>query len=318
MHYMGSKARHASEIIAITCAGRKSGQAYVEPFVGGGNVICRVPAEYGPRIANDINKYMVALLDAVGNRGWLPPETMSKDEHTLIKANPDSYPPELVGFAATGPTFGSVWMGPWAPDPDGKPGMRYRQARDAVKKDAPGLKGVVFHCGSFDQFGIPPESIIYCDPPYAGDALNSSERGYGSKVKIEVGETLSKNNWSTKKFWGWADSLADAGHRVFVSEYNGPSPRLYGATQELKTKLTDVLAKFRDVQANPASLRSEYDAATASVKAVEAEVKKCAERQAARWCVLWEKEVSSDFHSEREKGVKEAKREVERLFHRIP
>ena len=68
MHYMGSKARHASEIIAITCAGRKSGQAYVKPFVGGGNVICRVPAEYGPRIANDINKYMVALLDAVGNR----------------------------------------------------------------------------------------------------------------------------------------------------------------------------------------------------------------------------------------------------------
>lgn len=315
MHYMGSKARHAAEIIAITCSGRKPGQTYVEPFVGGGNVICRVP---GPRIANDVNRYMVALLDAVGNQGWLPPETMSKDEHALIKADPDKYPPELVGFAATGPTFGSVWMGPWAADPDGKSGMRYRQARDAVKKDAPGLRGIKFHCGFFDQFDIPPESIVYCDPPYAGDALDSSERGYGSKVKIDVGETLSKNNWSTNKFWKWADGLVCAGHCVFVSEYCGPSPRLYGATPELKAKQTAVMGHFHDLQTNPKTPQSELAAVMTELRLVETEIKKSAEQQAARWHTMWEKEVSADFHSERKAGVKEAKREVERLFHRVP
>ena len=41
-------------------------------YRAGGNVICRVPPGQGPRIGADVNKYMIALLDAVGNRGWLP------------------------------------------------------------------------------------------------------------------------------------------------------------------------------------------------------------------------------------------------------
>lgn len=35
MKYMGSKARHAKELLPIILANRKQGQWYVEPFVGG-------------------------------------------------------------------------------------------------------------------------------------------------------------------------------------------------------------------------------------------------------------------------------------------
>ena len=109
MHYLGSKARHAAEIITITTANRGAGQIYVEPFVGGGNVINKVPQGAG-RIANDKNVGMVALLDCLGNRGWTPPETMTKSEWSkVMKQKLDELDWEgkaKFAFAATGPTFG--------------------------------------------------------------------------------------------------------------------------------------------------------------------------------------------------------------------
>src|SRR5258708_32954828 len=131
MHYMGSKTNHAAAILKIATAGRKPGQAWCEAFVGGGNVICRVPHEQGPRIGNDINWRVIALLDAVGNKNWSPPETMTEDEYNRIKFNRDNHPPELVAFAATAATaatFGCNWFGQWVD------ANRYRQGRDAVMR----------------------------------------------------------------------------------------------------------------------------------------------------------------------------------------
>ena len=42
MKYMGSKARFAKEILPITLQGRKPNQYYVEPFVGGCNIMDKV------------------------------------------------------------------------------------------------------------------------------------------------------------------------------------------------------------------------------------------------------------------------------------
>ena len=42
MKYMGSKARHAKELLPIILANRTEGQWYVEPFVGGANMIAKV------------------------------------------------------------------------------------------------------------------------------------------------------------------------------------------------------------------------------------------------------------------------------------
>lgn len=46
MVYVGSKARYADEILEIVLKDRKPKQLYIEPFMGGGNVICKVT---GPR-----------------------------------------------------------------------------------------------------------------------------------------------------------------------------------------------------------------------------------------------------------------------------
>lgn len=330
MHYLGSKARHAKDIIEFTQSKRKHGQFYVEPFVGGGNMMCRVDPETGPRIANDYNFHMVQLLDQVGNHGWLPPETMNEKEWKVIskwkaKDGIDKEGPEaaLYAFAATGPTFGSTWFGAWAKDYEGKEGTRYRQARDAAAKDAPGLKGVKFYHrsnggGDYRNLTrndlIPPESVIYCDPPYVGTT------GYsGAKETIKVGESSSKNEWKAHEFWKWADKLVDAGHTVYVSEYSGPrAGEVYGtlpASEEEKA----VAAQLRALQADEKSSSADIAALQDRLQGEFAEKRRAeAERRAARWTILWEKEVVSDFSADRGSADEGdgGKRETEKLFHR--
>lgn len=330
MHYLGSKARHAHEIIAFTQSKRKPGQTYVEPFVGGGNMMCRVPSDLGPRIGNDYNFHMVQLLDQLGNHGWVPPETM--DEKAWGKIARSKEPKTageaaaLYAFAATGPTFGSVWFGAWANDYEGKEGTRYRQARDAALKDQPGLVGVKFYDrlnggGDYRNLTknqlIPPESVIYCDPPYVGTT------GYdGAHETILVGEG-SKNEWKAFDFWKWADRLVDQGHTVYVSEYSGPRPGEVWDSIPPSDEEKAVMKACRELQADPASpleaiialqdrLRNEFPAQRL----------KAAEAKAARWDVLWQKEVISDFSATRAEravdGVPAGKVEVEKLFHRKP
>ena len=58
MKYMGSKNRIAKHILPIILKDRKENQYYVEPFVGGANMIDKVG---GLRIGSDVNKYLIAL-----------------------------------------------------------------------------------------------------------------------------------------------------------------------------------------------------------------------------------------------------------------
>lgn len=311
MKYMGSKAAHAAEIVAITCAGRRQGQAYVEPFVGGGNMIVCVDPAMGPRIGNDINWRMVALLDALGNRGWMPPvESITEKQYNEMKNNPDDYPPEMVAFVATGMAFSGKWFDVFARDKEGKRDY-YQESRNFALRDAPFLRGIEFHSVSYIHFEIPPSSIVYCDPPYAGTLSYG-----GARTTIDVGQSLGLNTWDRTAFWRWADSLVDAGHRVYVSEYVGPSPSSYRSeTPELAAEMKLAKDKFKIRQADPQSTREDRESAALDIKAVERRVAGNRLAQAARWAVLWEKEVVSSFDSGR---GSEGKREVERLFHRAP
>jgi DNA adenine methylase len=320
VHYMGSKARHADEIIRVAAAGRRPGQAWVEPFVGGGNVICRVPGEAGPRLGADKNKYMVAMLNAAGNLGWLPPEKMSKAEWSRIKKNPDQFSPELVAFAATGPTIGSGWFFTFALQLAGdveSGDVKYTQARTALIRDAPGLRGCKFVVSEYDKLEIPPESIVYCDPPYA------ETFGYkGSNVKIAVGDSLSQNAWDRLKFWRWADAQIDNGHKVFVSEYAGPPASVYKVTDPaLRDEAQAIVAAGkmlyeRDQSPSNRPTPEEREALVRRKADLARREQTDRQRQANRWRVVWSKEVTSDFSSVREAGVKAGKRETELLLTR--
>ena len=65
MRYMGIKARHAKHIVPILMDGHDDTKPYIEPFVGGGNLIQHVTAS--DRRGSDVAEYAIALLDAVSN-----------------------------------------------------------------------------------------------------------------------------------------------------------------------------------------------------------------------------------------------------------
>ena len=66
-------------------AERKPDQWWVEPFVGGANMIDKVG---GKRIGNDSHEYLISLLIAIRD-GYIPPKNISKDFYCEIKSNPN-------------------------------------------------------------------------------------------------------------------------------------------------------------------------------------------------------------------------------------
>ena len=77
MNYLGSKRRIVADILPVMLARLNPGQTFVDAFCGGAHVIGAVPPEY-PRIANDNNRYLVAMLKdltasqtALDWLGWL-------------------------------------------------------------------------------------------------------------------------------------------------------------------------------------------------------------------------------------------------------
>lgn len=200
MKYVGSKGRHAKQILPIILAGRKEGQAYVEPFVGGANTIQHVS---GRRIGGDLHKSLIDMWREV-SKGWIPdPNFLSSGDHKVAKEKGDLSLSPQDTFLLFSLSFGGIWRGSYRRD---RLGVR-NYAEEAIRsaeKEFPRLRGVEFHHCSYDELPVPPQSVIYCDPPYEG-TMEYKEGGFNHVV-----------------FWQWVRYMSGLGHKVFVSEYNAP------------------------------------------------------------------------------------------------
>lgn len=196
MKYVGSKNRHAKELLPIILKDRRENQYYIEPFVGGFNMIDKVK---GMRIANDSNYYLIELFKAVQS-GWVPPKNISEEEYKNARLNKTSLPPHLVGFIGFCCSYSGKFFGGFARGE----GRNYAdESSRNLLKQAENIKGVEIYNKSYVDLYIPKNSIIYCDPPYQGT----------TKYKDEIDYTV---------FWDWVREKSKEGHKVFVSEYNAP------------------------------------------------------------------------------------------------
>ena len=200
MQYLGGKYRLSKKIIPILISNRTSSdQLYVEPFVGGCNVIDKI---VGNRLANDSHRFLISMWKDL-QRGWIPPDVVTKEQYYQIKQNKDLYLPSLVGFVGFACSFGGKWFGGYATNKrrDNFTGAGKR----AVLKQISKMKDVIFSNKSYNELIIPSNSIIYCDPPY----VNTTKY---NKV----------SDFNTMEFWDWVRKMSKY-NEVYVSEYIAPS-----------------------------------------------------------------------------------------------
>ena len=217
MKYMGSKARIAKEILPIILKDRNPEQWYVEPFAGGMNSICEVG---GNRVANDINYYLIEMWKELC-KGWQPHKINSNTYH-IVRLNREQSAPHVVGWVGFNCSYSGKWFGGFAGETKTKIGtVRDYQAEaiSNVAKQVEKLKGVVFQNKNYYELELPPNSIVYCDPPYEGT-------------------TKYANDFDHNLFWNWVRSISKQGHTVFVSEYNAPADFKCVWEKEVKSSLS--------------------------------------------------------------------------------
>jgi DNA adenine methylase len=216
---MGSKRRIANELNSIMQPFYKDYGVYVEPFVGGANMIKSVT--HPNRIGYDSNEYIIAYFNAL-KYGWLPPKDVSEESYKDIKNNKDKYPKELVCFVGICCSFAGKWFGGYARDRIGKNyatiGFNSCIKNDvpltrnfaneghnyAVKKDLPYIKPVTFIHSDYRDIVFTEPTIIYCDPPYRN-------------------VTAYKDKFDHEQFYEWCHKQKSNGHKLFISEYNMPN-----------------------------------------------------------------------------------------------
>lgn len=217
MKYLGSKNRIAKEILPLMIKDRTD-ETWVEPFVGGCNIINKVN---GNRIGADSNEYLIALLIEL-QKGWKPIKEVTKDLFYDVRKNPDNYEKHIVAYIEILFTFGATWGRGFVGNVNDKVckgrdrvGEGYRNALKTQKE----IKGIKFIHSNYQDLKIPPNSIIYCDPPY------ENTTGY-------------KDDFKHLDFWQWCRNKVKEGHKVFVSEYSAPEDFKCIWEKELKTPIS--------------------------------------------------------------------------------
>lgn len=207
MKYMGSKARISKDVAPIINNLIKDNniRTYIEPFVGGCNMIEHVICEN--KIASDNNDYLIDMWKDL-QKGWNPPDEMTKETYIDIRDNKEKYSKSLVAIAGFCATYNAKWFGGYAGIVKTKIGTYrnyYDEAIRNIQKQIPKLQDVEFNYGDYRQYSQVENSLIYCDIPYQGTTQ------YGTSKDFDY-----------DKFWNWARMMSK-NNIVLVSEYNAPN-----------------------------------------------------------------------------------------------
>ena len=217
MKYMGSKNRIAKHILPIMLKEMqdKGYTTWVEPFVGGGNMIDKVPNEY-KRIGIDLNGHVIQALTDIRDKPELLPEKFSFDERKYWREQP---PTEFMSWACIVTSFGADLLGGYAREKGSDDATFCGYGKRNALKQSSKLQSVFLFNAQYDYFEF-ENSLIYCDPPY------QKTSGY------KTGE------FNHGEFFEWCRKMKAKGNSVFVSEYNAPDDFELVWQGEIKTNFS--------------------------------------------------------------------------------
>lgn len=221
MQYVGSKNRLSKDLVPIIQSYiTKDTKGYLEPFVGGANIIDKIDCDN--KIGCDIHKELIALLQ-YSQCNELP-ETINEETYNMVKNNKSDYEDWYVGLVGFCGSFGAKYFGGFARryNKDGSKFDVPKQAINSLRKQSEQekFKDIKFKNCSF--LDLPKDKIkgyvIYCDIPYRGT----------TKYKTKA--------FPYKEFYKWANEMAKD-NIVLISEYDMPKVFKCIYKKELKTSL---------------------------------------------------------------------------------
>lgn len=216
---MGSKSRIAKYIVPIIQGyiDNNNITKYVEPFVGGANVIDKVECEQ--KYGHDKNKYLIALLKRVSSGGQLydsvPKELYNKARTAFNNGGTSELEDWEIGNIGFIASFNGRWFdGGYAKTgyEKTKNGQRlrnyYEEAKNNIITQSKNLEGIIFTCCDYkNSIELPYDNnmLIYCDPPYKGT------KQYANAMDFDYDEF-----WETVRLWSKYNT-------VLISEQSAPN-----------------------------------------------------------------------------------------------
>lgn len=207
MQYIGSKNRISKQLTPIIQSYITDNTvAYIEPFVGGANMIDKI--KHYNKIGSDVHKELIALHIYNKNNVNLIPNTISDDEYKRVKNSKENYDLWYVGLVGFCGSFGAKYFGGYArgfKSDKVTPRDYSNEAINNLKKQSPNIQDVDFKVASFLDYKPSDykDSVFYLDPPYR-NTLKYSAGGFPYEEFDKWAIELAKNN------------------TVLISEYNMP------------------------------------------------------------------------------------------------
>lgn len=221
MQYVGSKNKLAKDLVPIIQSYiTEETKGYLEPFVGGANMIDKIVCEN--KIGCDIHKELIELLKYAQSNEL--PETVSETEYKNVKDDKESYPSWYVGMVGFCASFGAKYFGGYARryNKDGTIFDVPRQAINSLRKQSKDklFQDIKFLHKSFNELNLDKIKgyVIYCDIPYKGTTKYQTA-GFPYEEFYKWCEAVSKNNI------------------VLISEYSMPDEFTCIWSKEVKTSL---------------------------------------------------------------------------------
>lgn len=213
MKYIGSKNRISKYLVPIIqeAIDKYNVKNYVEPFVGGANMIDKIKCEN--KIGFDNQKYLIALLNKVKTGINDIPTTITKEQYALvynsIQQKTGDFPDWYIGLVGFCASYNGKWFGGYANGVKTKVGITRNYTDESIKnlkKQAMELnfKNCNFYLSDFREIKDIKNAVIYCDPPYKDTTKYSS------------------GNFPYEDFYNWVRNMAK-NNIVFISEYSMPS-----------------------------------------------------------------------------------------------
>lgn len=191
-------------------------RGYLEPFVGGANMIDKIKCPC--KIGNDVHKYLIALLNHVSETTDDLPDTITEEEYDAVRTNPDNYPDWYVGLVGFCASYNGKWFGGYANGVKTKIGTVRNYTDEAIrniKKQAPNLKGIEFSCCDYCDASA-DDMVVYC---FDKDTEVLTNNGWKFFKDVNINEDLFLSREPNTKQLEWVDAIRYINYHYFGKMY---------------------------------------------------------------------------------------------------